>query len=57
MSQFGFAESNEIRDKQAKNSASRVLVFIYFTPASGVPADKKFGPPELVGFQVSSAPR
>ena len=29
VSQFGFTESNEIRDKQANNSASSVLVFIY----------------------------
>jgi hypothetical protein len=50
VSQVGFTQSNEIRDKKTKTNARSVLVFIYSPLYSRFPAAKKFDPP---GTRVS----
>ena len=47
VSQVGFAQSNEIRDKKTKTSARSVLVFIYSLLYPRFFHREKFDPPEL----------
>jgi hypothetical protein len=59
VSQVGFAQSNEIRDKKTKTSARSVLVVIYSLLYPRFFHRDKFDPPGTrkgLGFQVSSDP-